>query len=45
MAAAIRRVLVVTAGAEQSFRWNPQGVELVILMGPILVAADTTLVW
>jgi uncharacterized membrane protein (DUF373 family) len=45
LVAAIRRVLILTAEAEQSFRWNPQGIELVILMALILVLAVTVLAW
>ncbi|MEK6439942.1 phosphate-starvation-inducible PsiE family protein [Pseudonocardia sp. T1-2H] len=45
LVAAIRRVLVLTAEAEQSFRWNAQGIELLILMTLILVMAVTALVW
>jgi uncharacterized membrane protein (DUF373 family) len=43
--AGIRRVLIVTAEAERSFQWNPQGIELVILILLILVMAVTILVW
>ncbi|MGH4027196.1 MAG: phosphate-starvation-inducible PsiE family protein [Pseudonocardiaceae bacterium] len=43
--ASIRRVLIVTGEAERSFRWNPQGIELLILMALILVMAITALVW
>jgi hypothetical protein len=45
LVAGIRRVLILTAEAEQSFRWNPPGIELLILMALILVMAITTLVW
>nr|WP_239028236.1 phosphate-starvation-inducible PsiE family protein [Pseudonocardia acidicola] len=45
LVAGIRRVLVLTAEAEQSFHWNPEGIELLILMALILVMAITTLVW
>jgi hypothetical protein len=38
-------VLVLTAEAEQSFHWTPQGIEPLILMALILVMAITTLVW
>ena len=34
--AGVRRLLLVTAEAERSFRWNPQGIELLILIGLIL---------
>jgi uncharacterized membrane protein (DUF373 family) len=37
--AGVRRVLLVTAEAERSFRWNPQGIELLVLMGLILAMA------
>jgi uncharacterized membrane protein (DUF373 family) len=30
LVASIRRVLILTAEAEQSFRWNTQGIELLI---------------
>ena len=43
--AGIRRVLIVTAQAERSFQWNPQGIELVILIMLILVMAVAILVW
>jgi uncharacterized membrane protein (DUF373 family) len=43
--AAIRRVLILTAQGENSFRWNPQGIELTILMALILVIAVAILVW
>jgi uncharacterized membrane protein (DUF373 family) len=42
--AGVRKVLIVTAEAEQSFRWNPQGMELVILVGLIFVMALAILV-
>jgi uncharacterized membrane protein (DUF373 family) len=45
MIAGVRRVLIVTAEAEQSFRWNPKGIELIVLMGLILVMAVATWVW
>jgi uncharacterized membrane protein (DUF373 family) len=45
LVAGIRRVLILTAEAEQSFRWNPEGIELLILMALILVMAVTTYVW
>jgi hypothetical protein len=35
----------VTAQAERSFQWNPQGIELVTLIALILVMAVTILVW
>lgn len=37
--AGVRRLLLVTAEAERSFRWNPQGIELLILIGLILAMA------
>jgi uncharacterized membrane protein (DUF373 family) len=43
--AGIRRVLILTAEAEQEFHWNPQGIELLILIALILVMAITILVW
>jgi uncharacterized membrane protein (DUF373 family) len=45
LVAGIRRVLILTAEAEQSFRWNPEGIELLILMTLILVLAVATYVW
>jgi uncharacterized membrane protein (DUF373 family) len=45
LVAAIRRVLILTAEAERSFQWNPQGIELLILMALILVLAVTAVVW
>ena len=45
LVAAIRSVLVLTAEAERSFRWNPEGIELLILMALILVLAVTAVVW
>jgi uncharacterized membrane protein (DUF373 family) len=45
LVAGIRRVLIVTAEAEPSFQWNPQRIELLILMALILVVAVTVLVW
>ncbi|MFD2683771.1 phosphate-starvation-inducible PsiE family protein [Streptomyces phyllanthi] len=43
--AGIRKVLIVTAEADKSFRWNVQGVELLILAGLILVMALAVYVW
>ena len=43
--AGIRKVLIVTAEAEGSFRWDPQGIELVVLVGLIFVMAPAVLVW
>jgi uncharacterized membrane protein (DUF373 family) len=37
--AGVRRLLLVTAEAERSFQWNPQGIELLILMGLIVAMA------
>jgi phosphate starvation-inducible membrane PsiE len=45
LVAGIRRVLILTAEAEQAFHWDPQGIEMLILMALILVLALTTLVW
>jgi uncharacterized membrane protein (DUF373 family) len=45
MVAGIRRLLILTAAAEQAFHWNPQGIEMVILIALILVMAVTVLVW
>jgi uncharacterized membrane protein (DUF373 family) len=45
MVAAIRSVLIVTAEAETGFLWNPQGVELLILIVLILALALTAVVW
>lgn len=41
--AGVRRLLLVTAEAERSFRWNPQGIELLILIGLILAMAAAIL--
>ncbi|GAA1270069.1 hypothetical protein GCM10009609_36440 [Pseudonocardia aurantiaca] len=45
LVAAVRSVLILTAAAERSFQWNPQGIQLVILMALILVMALTAVVW
>ena len=45
MVAAIRSVLVVTAEAETAFQWNPQGIELLILIVLVLALAITAVVW
>jgi uncharacterized membrane protein (DUF373 family) len=45
LVAGIRRVLILTAQAEPAFHWDPQGIELLILMALILVLALTFLVW
>ncbi|WNO70295.1 phosphate-starvation-inducible PsiE family protein [Streptomyces sp. AM8-1-1] len=43
--AGIRKVLIVTAEADKHFRWNVQGIELLVLMGLILVMATAVYVW
>ncbi|MGW5479369.1 phosphate-starvation-inducible PsiE family protein [Streptomyces sp. NPDC004008] len=43
--AGIRKVLIVTAEAEKSFRWNVEGIELLILAALILVMATAGYVW
>ncbi|MFD7142278.1 transposase [Streptomyces sp. NPDC059919] len=43
--AGIRKVLIVTAESEKSFRWNVEGIELLILAGLILVMATAGYVW
>lgn len=43
--AGIRRVLIVTAKGESNFQWNPDGIELLILVGLILVMALAILLW
>jgi uncharacterized membrane protein (DUF373 family) len=43
--AGIRRVLILTAQADTGFQWNPQGIQLVILIGLILVMAVAILIW
>jgi hypothetical protein len=45
MVAAIRSVLILTAEAETEFQWNPQGIELVILIVLIPALAITAVVW
>jgi branched-subunit amino acid transport protein len=45
LVAGIRRVLIMTAEAGQSFQWSPHGIELLILMALILVMAVATVVW
>ena len=37
--AGVRRLLLLTAEAERSFQWNPQGIELLILIAIILAMA------
>jgi hypothetical protein len=43
--AGIRRVLILTAHAESFIRWNPQGIELAILVELILMMAIAIFVW
>ena len=43
--AGIRRVLILTAQSDATFQWNPQGIQLVILVGLILVMAVAILIW
>lgn len=43
--AGIRRVLILTAESERSFQWNPQGIELTVLIALILVVALAILVY
>ncbi len=43
--AGIRKVLIVTAEAEKSFRWSVQGIELLVLAGLIFVMATAVYVW
>ncbi|WP_405828695.1 phosphate-starvation-inducible PsiE family protein [Streptomyces sp. NBC_00105] len=43
--AGVRKVLIVTAEAEKSFRWQVEGIELLILAGLILVMATAVYVW
>ncbi|GAA0641664.1 hypothetical protein GCM10009535_18670 [Streptomyces thermocarboxydovorans] len=43
--AGIRKVLIVTAEAEKSFRWKVEGIELLVLAGLILVMAAAVYVW
>ncbi|MEU7507872.1 hypothetical protein [Streptomyces lavendulae] len=38
-------MLIVTAEAEKSFRWNVERIELLILAGLILVMATAAYVW
>ncbi|OKJ71203.1 hypothetical protein AMK31_35675 [Streptomyces sp. TSRI0107] len=38
-------MLIVTAEAEKSLRWNVEGIELLVLAGLILVMATTVYVW
>jgi phosphate starvation-inducible membrane PsiE len=43
--AGVRRVLIVTAQTEISFHWNPEGIELLVLVGLILAMAISVLAW
>jgi uncharacterized membrane protein (DUF373 family) len=43
--AGVRRVLILTAQAEVSFHWNPDGIELIILITLILTMAVSILIW
>lgn len=43
--AGIRRVLILTAQADAGFHWNPEGIQLTVLVGLILVMALAILVW
>lgn len=43
--AGIRRVLILTAQTDAGFRWNPEGIQLTVLVGLILVMALAILVW
>jgi phosphate starvation-inducible membrane PsiE len=43
--AGVRRVLIVTAQAEIYFRWNPEGIELLVLVVLILAMAISILAW
>ncbi len=43
--AGVRRVLIVTAQTEISFRWNPEGIELLVLVVLILAMAISVLAW
>jgi uncharacterized membrane protein (DUF373 family) len=46
--AGIRRLLILTAQAAQSpssFRWNPQGIELTLLIALVLVMTLAVLLW
>jgi uncharacterized membrane protein (DUF373 family) len=45
LVASIRRVLIVTAEAEQSFHWNSEGFELLVLLALILGMAVAALAW
>jgi uncharacterized membrane protein (DUF373 family) len=43
--AVVRRVLVLTAQSERSFQWNPQGIELTILMALLVATSLAILLW
>jgi len=43
--AGIRRVLILTAQTDTGFRWNPEGIQLLILVGLILVMAIAIGIW
>ncbi|MFD0267279.1 phosphate-starvation-inducible PsiE family protein [Streptomyces sp. NPDC127106] len=43
--AGVRKVLIVTAEAEKSFRWKVEGIELLVLAGLILVMVTAVYVW
>jgi phosphate starvation-inducible membrane PsiE len=43
--AGVRRVLIVTAQTEISFHWNPEGIELLVLVVLILAMALSVLAW
>jgi hypothetical protein len=45
LVAAVRRVLILTAEAEVSFQWNPQGIELTIMVALILALAGAIVIW
>ncbi|HSP08523.1 MAG TPA: phosphate-starvation-inducible PsiE family protein [Candidatus Dormibacteraeota bacterium] len=43
--AGIRRVLILTAQTDTKFQWNPEGIQLLILVGLILVMAIAIGIW
>jgi uncharacterized membrane protein (DUF373 family) len=45
LVAAVRKVLILTAQPEESFHWNPRGIELCILLGLILALAISVVLW
>jgi phosphate starvation-inducible membrane PsiE len=45
MIAGVRRVLIVTAQSEVGFRWNQQGIELLVLLALIVGMAVAVLAW